>query len=245
MSSGSAAVRAASAARPTERRAPRAASTLRSRTSPVRSSKRVRPRPSSCSRSFITSSVCWRPSVNSACPSCVASSRVIRPRLTTSSSASSIRERLIMTISSGRIRLVVRACRNSATLLPANSPVAADAAVRACFCAFCCRPRAWPPFFAARLRGADELVFFAAVVFRVELFLAELLRPELFFELLFFSARSVSLPRDRAGLLHVEGRDDDRLVRQAHSLRIADGNLAAFDGQLARRVHHAHPASEQ
>src|SRR3954452_25053897 len=118
-----------------------------------------------------------------------------------------------MTSSSGRIRLLVSAWRNSATALPENSPVAsigavaAEATVRACFCAFCCRPRAWPPFFAARLRGADDDVFFPAVFLRAELFLAELffaelLRPEPFLELLFFPVMSVSLPRDRAGLFH-------------------------------------------
>jgi hypothetical protein len=41
---------------------------------------------------------------------------------------------------------------------------------------------------AARLRGADELVFFAALLLRADVFFAELLRPELFFAPLFFSA---------------------------------------------------------
>src|SRR6478672_2401505 len=102
-----------------------------------------------------------------------------------------MRWRLSIISSSGRIRLLVSAWRNSATDLPENSTgaVAADATRRACFFAFCWRPRAWPPFLAALLRGADELAFFAELLLRAELFLAEL-----FFAPVFFSAMTLSLP---------------------------------------------------
>jgi hypothetical protein len=58
---------------------------------------------------------------------------------------------------SGRITPRVIASRSSATFLPEKSrDRAAEAALspvlRACFCAVCCRPRALPPAFAARLR---------------------------------------------------------------------------------------------
>jgi hypothetical protein len=60
---------------------------------------------------------------------------------------------------SGRMTPRVIASRSSATFLPEkSSPRAAAAAVspawRAPFCACCCRPRAFPPAFAARLRAA-------------------------------------------------------------------------------------------
>jgi hypothetical protein len=59
---------------------------------------------------------------------------------------------------SGRITPRVIASRSSATFLPEkSSPRAAAAALspawRAPFCACCCRPRALPPAFAARLRA--------------------------------------------------------------------------------------------
>ena len=67
---------------------------------------------------------------------------------------------------SGRITPRVIASRSSATFLPEKSSGARDAAVaadspalRAPFAAVCCRPRAFPPAFAARLRAgvlADE-----------------------------------------------------------------------------------------
>src|SRR3954468_10223474 len=66
----------------------------------------------------------------------------MRPRLTNVSSASSMRLRLSMTISSGRMRLDESAWRNSATLFPEKS-----ARLRAL---------ALPAFFAAALRAADE-----------------------------------------------------------------------------------------
>jgi hypothetical protein len=58
---------------------------------------------------------------------------------------------------SGRITPRVIASRSSATFLPEkSSDRAAEAALSpvllACFCAVCCRPRALPPAFAARLR---------------------------------------------------------------------------------------------
>src|SRR4051794_36900187 len=240
--SGSAALRAAPAASPTDLRAPRAASTLRSRTSPVRSSNRERPRPSSCSRSFITSSVCCRPTVNSACPSWVASSRVIRPRLTTSSRASSMRWRLIMTISRGRIRLLVSAWRNSATALPENSvgsdelrrgddegalradDVLADPFLAAPF---------FPPLFLAE-------VFFTELL-RPELFFAALLRPELFPPM---SAICLSFCRWWSGLFHVEGADDHGVVRQAYPLRRTGRDLAPLGRELVWSLDRPEPARE-
>ena len=60
----------------------------------------------------------------------------------------------------GRIRLLVSASRSSAALLPLNSaaaPPAAAPVLRACLRAVCWRPRARPPFCAARLRAVLPL----------------------------------------------------------------------------------------
>src|SRR3954471_18837375 len=111
----------------------------------------------------------------------------MRPRFTTSSSACSMRPRLSMTMSSGLIRFVLSAWRNSATVLPENSGVERDVRFFAA------------PFF------ADDDRFFAAVVLRAdelffdELFLAALFFAppffaELFFAPLFFSAMCCSFP---------------------------------------------------
>src|SRR5215204_2914019 len=90
----------------------------------------------------------------------------MRPRSTASSSASSMRWRVSITISIGPIRFLRRASRNSATVL-ASTPAfvagrdAPRAVVFAVLRAFCWRARAWPPFFAAALRlveDADELL---------------------------------------------------------------------------------------
>src|SRR3954447_9333702 len=95
----------------------------------------------------------------------------MRPRLTTSSSASSMRLRLMKTMSSGLIRLVLSAWRNSATVLPENSGVEPD-----------------DRFFAALLFFADDDRFFAAVLFfDAELFLAALFFAPPFFAELFFA----------------------------------------------------------
>src|SRR4051794_23241337 len=104
----------------------------------------------------------------------------MRPRVTTSSSAASMRSRLIMTRSSGRIRLVLSAWRNSATDLPENSRVCVrreDVAVFLPVPFFFAPPLRPAPFFAELFLA---LLFFAEL-FLAELFLAELLRPELFF----------------------------------------------------------------
>src|SRR3954469_2675663 len=82
----------------------------------------------------------------------------MRPRSTASFTTSSIRSRVIMIRLSGRMTPRVMASRSSATFLPEkSSPRAAAAAdspaCRAPFCACCCRPRAFPPAFAARLRA--------------------------------------------------------------------------------------------
>src|SRR5436853_5154912 len=86
----------------------------------------------------------------------------MRPRRTTSSSASSMRLRLSITSSSGRIRFDDRAWRNSATDLPENS-----ARLRAL---------ALPAFFAARLRAAlpDDVAFAPAF------FVADFFAPDFF-----------------------------------------------------------------
>jgi hypothetical protein len=70
-----------------------------------------------------------------------------------------MRSRVIMIRLSGRMTPFVIASRSSATFLPEKSRLraveAADSpAVRAPFCAFCCRARALPPALAARLRAA-------------------------------------------------------------------------------------------
>jgi hypothetical protein len=84
----------------------------------------------------------------------------MRPRSTASSTASSMRWRVSSTISIGPIRFFFSASRNSATVL-ASTPAllagldAARAVVVAALRAFCWRPRAWPPFFAAALRLVD------------------------------------------------------------------------------------------
>src|SRR3954447_27038332 len=147
-----------------------------------------------------------------------------------------MRWRLSITSSSGRIRLLDSAWRNSATDLPVNSTgaVAAPAALRAGLRAFCWRPRACPPFFAARLRDDNELVLRADVDFFAELF-----RAELFLAPPFFSAMSVILPRSRPGLSQVERRDDHRVIRQPHARCAADRHLAPLDRQLVRRLAHA------
>src|SRR5918998_1291805 len=88
-----------------------------------------------------------------------ASRAVTRPWSTASPSTSSIRSREIRTISIGLMRFLRSASRNSATVF-ASTPArraprdAVFAVVEAVFCAFCWRPRAWPPFFAAALREA-------------------------------------------------------------------------------------------
>jgi hypothetical protein len=88
-----------------------------------------------------------------------------------------------MIMLSGAISRSAKASRSSATFLPVKSSpldcafdaglVAADAALPACLRAVCCRPRAFPPVLAARVRAAllpplrdevlrdDELVLFA------------------------------------------------------------------------------------
>src|SRR3954451_9468076 len=113
----------------------------------------------------------------------------MRPRFTTSSSACSMRPRLSMTMSSGLIRLVLSAWRNSATVLPENSGVERDVRFFAA------------PFFADDERFFAALLFFDALVFFAddELFLAaRFFAPpffaELFFAPLFFSAMSCSFP---------------------------------------------------
>src|SRR4051794_9587914 len=111
----------------------------------------------------------------------------MRPRLTTSSRASSMRWRLIMTISSGRIRLLVSAWRNSATALPENSAGPAevdrgddDGVLRAD--AFLAGDFLAAPFFAEAFFAEAFFAeaFFAVLLFAAAFF-AELLRPELFF----------------------------------------------------------------
>src|SRR3954452_21142938 len=79
----------------------------------------------------------------------------MRPRLTASSTTSSMRSRVSITRLSGRITPRVIASRSSAADFPEKSsreaPLAAAAPVwRARFCAVCCRPRARPPAEAAR-----------------------------------------------------------------------------------------------
>jgi hypothetical protein len=92
----------------------------------------------------------------------------MRPRSTASFTTSSIRSRVSMIRLSGRMTPLVMASRSSATFLPEkSSPVRADAAdaadaavwpaLRAPLAALCCRPRALPPAFAARLRAGEAL----------------------------------------------------------------------------------------
>src|SRR3954471_4802988 len=114
---------------------------------------------SSDSRSPITLLVCSRPRCTRLCTIDCASSAVTRPRSTASFTTSSMRSRVIMMRLSGRMTPFVIASRSSATFLPEKSRLraveAADSpAVRAPFCAFCCRARALPPALAARLRAA-------------------------------------------------------------------------------------------
>src|SRR5207302_873656 len=74
---------------------------------------------------------------------------------------SSIRSRVTMIRLNGRIRLLVSASRTSAGLLPLTSapaPLAAVPVLRACLRAVCWRPRARPPFCAARLRALLPLL---------------------------------------------------------------------------------------
>src|SRR6185436_17929354 len=131
------------------------------RTPEVRPSTSDRPRDRTPSRSFITSLVCLRPRSSRAVASACASAVVIRPRSTASPRASSMRSRVSMTISSGPIRFLRSASRNSATVL-ASTPAlragreAVRAVVLAALRAFCWRPRACPPFLAAAVRLADE-----------------------------------------------------------------------------------------
>lgn len=72
-----------------------------------------------------------------------------------------MRWRVSITISMGPIRFLRIASRNSATVL-ASTPAlfagldAVRAVVFAALRAFCWRPRAWPPFFAAALRVVEE-----------------------------------------------------------------------------------------
>src|SRR5215216_6097412 len=90
------------------------------------------------------------------------------PRSTASLSTSSIRSRVSITMSIGRMRFLRSASRNSATVF-ASTParragVAAVLAVLlAALRARCCRPRAWPPFFAAAARFV-ELVLLRGVL---------------------------------------------------------------------------------
>src|SRR3954452_8300670 len=85
----------------------------------------------------------------------------MRPRSTASAMDSSMRSRVSITRSKGRIRFLRSRSRSSATFLPDRSRrvagrVAAREGVRACLRAFCWRPRACPPLRAAALRDALE-----------------------------------------------------------------------------------------
>src|SRR3954470_484248 len=149
---GSAASRAAFVARPTAPVTP-------FRALVVRASISSRPRPSSCSRSPSTLSVCWRPRWTRSVTMPCASSAVMRPRSTASFTTSSMRSRVSITRLSGRMTPRVIASRTSATDLPEKSNrsaaaaagfVAADAALLPVPAALPARRRAgvflvWPP----------------------------------------------------------------------------------------------------
>ena len=82
-----------------------------------------------------------------------------------------MRSRVSMTRPIGRMRFLRRPSRNSATDF-AETPasvaglVAAREVVRAAFWAFCCRPLACPPFFAAAFRVVFEALDFDAAGLR-------------------------------------------------------------------------------
>ena len=80
----------------------------------------VRPRPSSCSRSARRSAVCWRPAVMSPAARSSASRRVMRPRVTASSTASCSRWAVSTTPPASRSRREARFARR------ASSRAAAD-----------------------------------------------------------------------------------------------------------------------
>src|SRR5436305_2761058 len=115
-----------------------------------------RPRPSSCSRSPSTLSVCSRPRCTIAVTIACASSAVTRPRSTASFTTSSTRSRVSRNRLNGRMRLLVSVSRSSAALLPLKSLpafAAAEPVWLARLRAVCWRPRARPPADAARLRA--------------------------------------------------------------------------------------------